>query len=145
MEKEQVRKYFFKAVKELPNLDPALRDALQRCENPHFKTSQSANVDRFVENLSHHIKHAQKVRMFKKGERPHSVKILKETIYDMVGVFCFQLERNAKLLHESDLAKTAREKKIQEEKDMEKTLSGTPSGVFEEMGLKFDESRDKKA
>ncbi|HEY6436548.1 MAG TPA: hypothetical protein VIY47_08160, partial [Ignavibacteriaceae bacterium] len=58
-------------------------------------------------------------------------------------IFCLQLEDHAKRMHESDIEKSMREKKIQDQKEFDLTLAGTPIGEFEEMGVIVDDSRDR--
>jgi hypothetical protein len=140
--KSFVRKHFFNAVREHRTCPPELRFSLLGCENPAIKTSQSENIDKFCENLGWHLKEAQRIRVTKRGRPPHDLKVLKDTVYDMVNVFIMQLEHTAKRMYESDLVKSAREKEAQAIKDMDATLAGKPTAEFEEMGIVTSETID---
>lgn len=139
MEKSEVRKTFFKAVKEIPDIDPLLRDTLRRCDKYHTRTSAIDNIERFIDNMHREIQTAQAARMFSKKGRPHSAKLLRETIFDMVKVFCHMMELRAKNNYETEAAKNLKAKKAQEQKDIENTLNGNPTGVFKEAGVRINE------
>lgn len=130
-----VKKWFRESVRTNPDIDPALRDKLLRGNHPQVQT--------LVQNLEREIKNAQAVLM-QKRRKPADEKTVKGFVYDLTDLFCRGLQEKAKRMYESDLARLERERKEQEVKDMEATLAGKPSGIFEEGGVIADDSREAK-
>lgn len=70
---------------------------------------------------------------------------INSTIDDFTDHFVASFKYDAELRNESDLDRIAREQKVQDYKDMEKTLDGESSGVFEELGVEIvDKSEDQE-
>lgn len=97
-------------------------------------------LDRMIQNLRNEIQKAQAVfwRRHKKEPNPKHIKSL---VQDFTEVFLHNCETVARQTYESDMARIARETKLQEAKDMESTLQGNPAGIFEELGVIVDETR----
>lgn len=132
------RAWFYEAVKMDPKCDSELRDVLLRGEH---QRNLHPKVEKFLENLDVQIKRAQdKLWKKRKVVKPETVKGL---VYDFTGIFLRNMEAAAKKQYESDIARIERETKIQEHKDMEATLAGKPSGIFEEAGVIVDETTRK--
>lgn len=132
------RQWFYEAVRMDVKCDPELRDVLLRGEN---KPGTHPKVEEFLGNLDRQIKRAQdKLWKKRKVVKPETVKGL---VYDFAGMFLRNMEEAAKRQYESDIARIVRETKIQEHKDMEATLEGRPSGIFEEAGVIVDETTRK--
>ena len=126
----KVKGWFFEAVRTKIDIDPELRDLLLNRTNP--------KIENFLNHLDQQVKGAQ-AKLLRKGK---SVKpdTIKGFIFELTDFFIKNLETEAKRRHESDLARLAREAKEQEIKDMESTLAGKPSGIFEEAGVLIDET-----
>ena len=140
MHKRQIRDFFYMTVENIQGIDPALRDALLATKRS--RNAQAKGVDTFVENMTREIQKAHAVKI-KKAGRPFKQTHVNELLVEMIALFCWQLETEANRRHESDLAKTVRDREQQEIKDMDNTLDGKPSGIFEEMGVIVNESREK--
>lgn len=124
-----MKEYFLEAVRMNVNCDPALRDKL--IHGSHER------VEGFLQRLNEQVRKARAM-LLKKG------KIVKEEtikgfVYDLTDLFLKNMMTEARLRYESDLERVAREAKIQETKDMEATLAGKPSGIFEEAGVVIDD------
>lgn len=131
---KKVRRWYREAVRLNRGADPALRDTLLNSLSP------PPRVETLLTNLENQIKTIQAVRL-SKGRKPVAQHVVKDMVFDFVNVFMANMETEAKLRYESDNARILREEKAQELKDMEATLAGKPSGIFEEGGVLIDESR----
>lgn len=130
----QTREWFRKAVRNNPDIDPALKDKLLH--------GTHAQVETLIQNLNREIKNAQAILM-QKRKKPADPKTVERFVYDLTDMFCKTIQEKAKRMYESDLAKSERERKAQEIKDMDATLAGKPSGIFEEGGVIAKEDRQE--
>lgn len=133
--KHDVRKWVFEAVR----LSPAPQDLKDVIRNAEKNIGKFPRLNTFITNLEREINAAVQVNMFR--GKANDLETVKGLVYDFTTMFLKNCEAEARRKHESDLARLARDAKSQEVKDMEKTLQGTPSGIFEEGGVVVDETR----
>lgn len=123
------KEYFLEAVRMNVNSDPALRDKLLNGYHPR--------VEGFITNLNNEIRKAR-LKLIRKG-KIITEQTVKGLVYDFTAMFMSNMETEARRRYESDLERVAREAQIQEHKDMDATLDGKPSGIFEEAGVQIDD------
>lgn len=132
-----VKRWVFEAVR-LSSAPQELREVIARAEKD---LSKFPRLKTFIDNLTSEVKKAQATLIMRgRTIKPQTVKGL---VYDFTNVFLQNCQTEAKRKYESDMARIVREQKAQELKDMEKTLEGTPSGIFEEGGVLVDEETRK--
>ena len=129
--KDKVKKYFREAVKGNIHCNPALRERLL---NPQMHP----NVNRYLTLLAVEIEKVQAHGVKTRG-RPYKENHIKELVHDMTRIFIQKMEFDAQKMHESDIARSMREKKIQDQKDLDATVDGNSQGIFAEMGVVFNE------
>lgn len=125
----KTKEWFLEAVRLNPRANQNLKDKIVHSGHPRLQT--------FLDNLDREIKQAQAM-LLRKGKtvKPETIKGF---VYDLTDTFLNNLEMQARQMYESDNARLAREAKLQEHKDMESTIAGKPSGIFEEAGVLVDE------
>lgn len=121
----QTRKIFYKAVKENIDCPSDLRSALLK---------KHPNVENYLILLTKEITKVQEHGIKKRG-RPYAQKYIEDVVKDMTNIFIKRLKFEAQKMYESDIVRLERERKIQEQKDMDATVDGKPQGIFEEMGV----------
>lgn len=126
------RQIYQERVKTNHTIPESLRTALKAHER----------VPGFIDDLARRIQVCQDRRVKDKG-RPFLEATIKATIRDCVDLFFKAVQMKADKMHQSDMSKILEQTKAQEIKDMEATIAGKPSGVFEEMGVKTNDSRDE--
>lgn len=130
MDLNQTKIWFHEALRLNFKMDGELRRMLLEDRHPR--------VNRFLEDLDKKMKEAMDV-FFTRKKRYPSQETMKGLVYDLTAVFVRNLEVQAERLHESDIKRAAREAAIQNKKDMDDTLNGKASGIFEEAGVIIDD------
>lgn len=128
---ERVHKVASEALQEA-DIDEALRMSIRR-------------GDRFrnlIASLVGELNKAAKV-VYKRRKVHLKQETLDDTVKDFVQCLIRSVIFEGDRSVESQAAKTLREEKKQEIQDMENTLDGKPSGVFEELGVEIVKDREE--
>jgi len=134
---KEVREWFLNFVETNPKTSQGLKEAMVG--------SQRMFLDQYIIGLTKQINKAIMVQK-NRGRKDFKRETVKQIVQDFANVFVYQMESKANERMESDLSRSLRATKEQEKVDMEKTLDGTPSGVFEEYakdGLTIGETEVK--
>lgn len=121
----ETRKMFYNAVKENIDCPSDLRSALLK---------KHPNVENYLILLNKEITKVQDHGIKKRG-RPYAKKYIEDVVRDMTNIFIKRLKFEAQKMYESDIARLERERKIQEQKDLDATVDGKSQGIYADMGI----------
>lgn len=111
-------------------INPILKQKLLRGDHPR--------VNRFLENVAKEITEVNKTRI-RKGKQAASKENLQWLVGTLTDAFVYSVETEVRLQTEAESERLKRQRAAQEVADMEATLAGKPQGIYEEMGIVFDE------
>lgn len=118
--KARIRQVFFEFV-ERQEIDGELKRSMR----------QHTTVNRFVDNVAKELDVAMKLVAQRRGRQLNYLTV-KNMVEDFARVLLTQIKTICDRRSESDLARIARERELQNQKDLEATVSGTPSGEYAE-------------
>ncbi len=101
--------------------------------------------DRFrnmIHGLTNELQKAARI-VFNRRGRPVKLSNIEMTIDDFTDVLINSVQKEGIIRTESDLDRIQREKKVQDQKDIENTIEGNSTGVFKELGVEFEETREE--
>lgn len=132
---------FKKALSKMPNYDSQGNLIISEELRKKLMHGKHDRLERFYDSVSYHLEQAQMKYMRSKGKffKPQTIS---STVYDLAVVFVSGLETMAKKMYETEAKKALAERRKQDILDMESTLQGKASGIFEEAGIIIDDSRD---
>lgn len=101
---------------------------------------KSNYLDQYIKRLSGELQRAQHLQIERRGKRfkPDTIKSM---CAEFTEVFLTGIENAAERKRESEIEKYRRVHAADEVKDMQSTLEGKSSGVFEDMGLVIPEDQ----
>lgn len=123
------RKHYADRIRQKRDTDPELYRALRVQER----------VPQFVDKLAQEIAIVQHQMVLKRG-KPFSEKQIQDVVYDMIDAFVFFFQQKARKAQMSDIERARLEAQANALNDIQQTLSGKPSGIYEEMGVKIHDS-----
>lgn len=103
-------------------------DALKQSLKTNERTNQ------FIQTLTENLQQAEKT-VHKRRGTPLKLDTIKSGIKDLTTAFLANIEMMAERRRESFIAQKAREQAAADKMDLLKTVDGTPSGDFKEMGI----------
>ena len=81
--------------------------------------------------------------VFKRRGKPVKLSNIEMTIDDFTDVLIKSVQKEGIIRTESDSDRRKREKKVQEQQDIENTIEGNSTGVYEELGVEFETDREQ--
>jgi hypothetical protein len=97
-----------------------------------------------IDGLTNELQKAARIVETRRG-KPLKVSSLELTIDDFTDVLINSVKNEGIIRTESDLDRRIREKKVQDQKDIENTIEGNSTGVYEELGVEVEDNRDEFA
>lgn len=105
-----------------------------------LKEPKSSYVEQYLDKLTLEFQQVNDLRL-KQGKGLASSKYVKELVHDMTNYFVHGMNLKFDRRAESDLARLAREKSLDDFKEKDSTADGKPLGEFAEAGVITDETQ----
>lgn len=101
---------------------------------------RSEHVRKLIGNLTIQMKAASDLQLRRRGKR-FKTKTIVDTVGDFTELFIKGFEGHVERRRESEMQKYIRNHADDDQKDMQKTLEGKSTGIFEDMGLVIPEDQ----
>jgi hypothetical protein len=132
MLKDKISTWFYQAVEE----------SQHKYELKQAILKKPLHVKEFEQSLISNVLEATPIAARKIGQ-DIKTENLKSLVYDLTNIYLNGIEKEAQRRIQSDIARAIEARKKQDLEDLDKTVSGTPSGEFKEYikdGLILDET-----
>jgi len=131
-----------------PTIIRVFRDRIKNKEGLHSELRRSLlshhRVNSFVDNLAEQFYKVDKLRE-RQGKSLVRLKTIEDTVKDLADVFISSVEMEVTKREESEIAKLARQKSMDDLNEMDRASDGKTEGtVFEDMGIKVLKDGDSK-
>lgn len=104
---------------------------------------RSDHVLKLIGNVTIQIKAASDLQLKRRGKR-FKTQTIKSTVEDITELFIRGFEGHVEQRRESELKKLMRKNIDDQQKDMQATLEGKSSGIFEDMGVMIPQDQQEQ-
>lgn len=95
-----------------------------------------------IDGLTNELQKAALIVEKRRG-KPLKLSSIEMTIDDFTNVLINSVQKEGIIRTESDLDRRIREKKVQDQQDIENTIEGNSTGVYEELGVEIETDREE--